>query len=120
MINKISEQSIFDGVITLVEQVLNNTKQSYYEYFEDFKRCADILVSEEVLQRVLDLLQKSCEAEEPLDLIIFKNATTYLHMIAKRINADNDDTDYYENTDKKQPTMNFQIDFMYKRMDELI
>lgn len=120
MIEKMGEQNIFDGVITLVEQVLNNTKQSYYEYFEDFKRCADVLVSEKVLQKVFNLLQESCEAKQPSDLIIFKNATTYLHMIAKRINADSDDTDYYETNDKKQPTMTFQIDFLYKKIDELI
>lgn len=35
----------------VVEEILNTTKQSYYEYFEDFKRCANILVSESTLRR---------------------------------------------------------------------
>jgi hypothetical protein len=30
--------------MVLVEEILNTTKQFYYEFFEDFKRAANILV----------------------------------------------------------------------------
>ena len=44
MFKHIDDESYFDGAMTLFEEVLNTTKQSYYEYFEDFKRIANMLV----------------------------------------------------------------------------
>ena len=41
-------------------------------------------------------------------------------MIAKRINADNEDVDYYETNEKKEPTMSFETDFLYKEMNNLV
>ena len=104
MLENIGDESIFEGTIVFVEEVLNNTKQSYYEYFEDFKRCANVLVSEKVLSKLFEWIQNPEKRKEPN---VFKNSVTYLHMIAKRVNADNEDMDYYESTEKKDPTMNF-------------
>ena len=42
--------------MVLFEEVLNTTKQSYYEYFEDFKRIANMLVSKDVLAKFRALL----------------------------------------------------------------
>ena len=42
--------------MVLFEEVLNTTKQSYYEYFEDFKRVANMLVSKDVLAQFRSLL----------------------------------------------------------------
>ena len=45
--------------MVLFEEVLNTTKQSYYEYFEDFKRVANMLVSKNVLAQFRSLLDPS-------------------------------------------------------------
>ena len=36
--------------MVLIEEILNTTKQSYYEYFEDFKRVSNLLVSKRVMK----------------------------------------------------------------------
>ena len=54
--------------------------RSGYEYFEDFKRCANVLVEEKVLKRLYEEMIKK-------DPKSFKNCVTYLHMITKRINS---------------------------------
>jgi hypothetical protein len=40
----------------MIEEIFNTTKQSYYEYFEDFKRCANLLVEEHTLQNFYKIL----------------------------------------------------------------
>lgn len=45
MFTRIEDEDFFDGVMILVEEILNTTKQSYYEYFEDFKRVSNLLVN---------------------------------------------------------------------------
>lgn len=40
----------------MIEEVFNNSKQTYYEYFEDFKRLVNYLVSEAVLEKFVDIL----------------------------------------------------------------
>lgn len=45
----IEDEDYFDGLMVLIEEIINTTKQSYYEYFEDFKRVANLLVTREVM-----------------------------------------------------------------------
>jgi hypothetical protein len=53
------DEDYFDGLMVLIEEIINTTKQSYYEYFEDFKRVANLLVTREVMQQLIEvLLQK--------------------------------------------------------------
>lgn len=33
MFRKIEDEDFFEGVMILIEEILNTTKQSYYEYF---------------------------------------------------------------------------------------
>ena len=57
--------------MVLFEEVLNTTKQSYYEYFEDFKRVANMLVSKDVLAQFRSLL-------DPNRSSALKNSARYL------------------------------------------
>lgn len=61
----------FDGAMNLFEEVLNTTKQSYYEYFEDFKRIANILVNTETLGR----FRKELNPQKPG---AFRNSAKFL------------------------------------------
>ena len=53
MFRRIEDEDFFDGVMVLIEEILNTTKQSYYEYFEDFKRVSNLLVSKDIMNRFL-------------------------------------------------------------------
>jgi hypothetical protein len=44
-LSNVGNSERFDGFLLFVEEVLNLTKQNYYEYFDDFKRCANMLVN---------------------------------------------------------------------------
>ena len=46
----------FDGVMILIEELINTTKQSYYEYFDDFKRISKLLISKDIMKRFCDIL----------------------------------------------------------------
>ena len=46
----------FDGVMILIEDLINTTKQSYYEYFDDFKRISKLLISKDIMKRFCDIL----------------------------------------------------------------
>lgn len=71
MFNKIEDEDFFDGVMILIEEILNTTKQSYYEYFEDFKRVSNLLVSKEVMSRFLDIILANNEKS-------FRSASKFL------------------------------------------
>ena len=69
--------------MSTIEEIFNSTKQSYYEYFEDFKRCADILVEEKTLLKFMEFLSSEDQVE-------FSNAISYLELVLKRINSEDD------------------------------
>lgn len=56
LLDNIDDEFYFDGSFVFFEEVLNTTKQSYYEYFEDFKRVANMLVTKELLAKFRALL----------------------------------------------------------------
>lgn len=57
--------------MVFLEEVLNTAKQSYYEYFEDFKRVSNHLVSDPVLSRFHAQLAKLKERS-------FSNSSRFL------------------------------------------
>ena len=73
-----------------------------------------MLVSESVLKRLYDVMMKH-ESRS------FGNAVVYLHMIVKRINSETEDMDYGDQSNKKKdPTMNFETDFLYERIESIV
>ena len=68
-------------MLAVVEEIRNTTKQTYYEYFEDFKRCANILVSHQMLSKFYECV-KSGEGSP------FVNSVAYLEMVLRRINTE--------------------------------
>lgn len=103
----------FDGVMALVEEVFNTTKQSYYEYFEDFKRISNLLVSQEVMQRFLDII---LDRHEPS----FRNASAFLELLFARINSEGEDNSYYHRGEETEPSMNFQVEVFFENMPAII
>lgn len=97
----------------MVEEIFNTTKQSYCEYAEDFKRAANQLVSQDVMQRFLDLI---LERNEPS----FRSASLFLELLFTRINSERDDNSYYHREEEVEPSMNFQVDVFFENMPALI
>ncbi len=81
LVEKADDWEAFDGTLVLVEDILNTTKQAYYEYFEDFKRAANLLVSQGVMSRFFDIL---LERIEPT----FRSASLFLDLLFARINSE--------------------------------
>ena len=79
LVDKADDWEVFDGTMVLVEDILNTTKQAYYEYFEDFKRAANLLVSQGVMSRFFDVI---LERNEPS----FRSASLFLELLFTRIN----------------------------------
>lgn len=79
LVDKADDWEVFDGTMVLVEDILNTTKQAYYEYFEDFKRAANLLVSQGVMSRFFDVI---LERNEPS----FRSASLFLEFLFTRIN----------------------------------
>jgi hypothetical protein len=103
----------FDGAIVFLDEILNATKQSYFEYFEDFKRISNYLVSSEVMGRFYECL---CKLEEP----IFCNASRFLEILFTRMNSENEDSRYYQKEEETESTMTFEIDVFLKNIPQLM
>jgi hypothetical protein len=106
LFDKIEDWEAFDGIMVLVEEILNTTKQSYYEFFEDFKRAANLLVDKDVMQRFLDII---LERHEPS----FRDASFFLEILFCRINNEGEDNRYYTGGEETEPSMNFQIEVFF-------
>jgi hypothetical protein len=113
LLEKVEDWETFDGAMVLVEEILNTTKQSYYEYFEDFKRAANQLVDREVMQRFLDII---LDRNEPS----FRNAALFLELLFARINSEGEDNSYYHQGEEAEPSMNFQIEIFFENMSALL
>lgn len=100
MFRRIEDEDFFDGVMILVEEILNTTKQSYYEYFEDFKRVSNLLVSKETMARFLELIVGQQEKS-------FRSACRFLEFLFGRINSEREDNSYYHRGEETEPSMNF-------------
>ena len=72
----------------MMEEILNTTKSSYYEHFDDFKRCANFLIRQDSLRKFYSFLGKNVSDG-------FFGAVAYLDLVVRRVNADNEDHDYY-------------------------
>ena len=110
----ISNSEVFEGILIVIEEIMNITKQSYYEFFEDFKRCANVLVSEATLRKLFAFILESEGSS-------FTNALSYLEMVLKRINTEKEEAenDYYRNEDTG-PTMQFEHKFIFNEIDALL
>jgi len=64
----------------LVEELINTTKQSYYEYFDDFKRISKLLISKEIMKKFFDILLLKNEKS-------FRNVSKFLEYLFQRINT---------------------------------
>ena len=64
----------------LLEEVFNSSKQTYYEYFEDFKRIVNVLTSAETIAKFHGILSETSETS-------FLNPTKYLQLVFRRINS---------------------------------
>ena len=113
LLSHADDEFYFDGAMVLFEEVLNTTKQSYYEYFEDFKRVANMLVSKDVLVRFRTLL-------DPKRPQAFRNASRYLEFLFTRINSEREDNSYYSRGEETEPTMEFEVDQFYEELPQLI
>lgn len=100
MFAKIEDEDFFDGVMILVEEILNTTKQSYYEYFEDFKRVSNLLVNQDIMKRFLDVILGHNEKS-------FRSASRFLEFLFARINSEREDNSYYHRGEETEPSMNF-------------
>lgn len=105
----IENSSNFDGFLATVEEIMNSTKQFYYEYFEDFKRCVSILVSEETLKKFVEKLDKN--------EISFKNSSSYLDIVLKRINSESEEQDYYRDQESSSQGMKFEHEFLFQQLN---
>ena len=64
----------------LVEELINTTKQSYYEYFDDFKRISKLLISKDIMKKFFDILLLKNEKS-------FRNVSKFLEYLFQRINT---------------------------------
>lgn len=99
--------------MVLVEEIINTTKQSYYEYFEDFKRVANLLVRREVMQQFVDVLLRREQAS-------FRNASKFMEYLALRINTEREDNNYYNRGEEVEPSMTFEVDVFYEKVEQLV
>lgn len=88
MLDNSKDNGLFDGLMSLIEEVFNSTKQSYYEYFEDFKRIANLLVNNKTLSRFYNII---CQLSEPS----FRNASKYLEAVMVRVNGEREESSSY-------------------------
>jgi hypothetical protein len=101
----------FEGFLTVFEEILSSAKQSYYEYFEDFKRCANIFVSQSTLAKFYSFL----DADETS----FGNSAAYLELVVKRVNSEFEEQETHA-TEKPEPSIKFEHTFLYISLDHLI
>lgn len=113
MFVQLGDETYFDGLMVLLEEIINTTKQSYYEYFEDFKRVANLLVSSPVMDRLLQVLLSPAEPS-------FRNASRYLEYLFARINAEKEDNSYYHRGEDPEPSMVFEVDTFYDHLEDLL
>ena len=64
----------------LVEELINTTKQSYYEYFDDFKRISKLLISKDIMKKFFDILLLKNEKS-------FRNVSKFFGYLFQRINT---------------------------------
>jgi hypothetical protein len=107
------DDDYFDGLMVLVEEIINTTKQSYYEYFEDFKRVANLLVTREVMQKLIDVLMLK---QQPS----FRNASKFMEYLVLRINTEREDNNYYNRGEEVDPSMTFEVDVFYQKVEQLV
>jgi hypothetical protein len=81
LFDRAEDWDYFDGVLILVEDIFNATKQSYYDDIDDFKRVANLLVNQDLMQRFLDVILDRYEPS-------FRSASVFLELLFARINAE--------------------------------
>jgi hypothetical protein len=109
----IEDEDYFDGLMVLIEEIINTTKQSYYEYFEDFKRVANLLVTREVMGQMIEVLLLKQEQS-------FRNASKFMEYLVQRINNEREDNNYYNRGEEIEPSMTFEVEVFYQKIEQLV
>lgn len=68
-----------------------------------------ILVSEETLKKFVEKLDKN--------EISFKNSSSYLDIVLKRINSESEEQDYYRDQGSSSQGMKFEHEFLFQQLN---